>query len=219
LHDKGVEGVADWEKGIDMKKKTVLLTVLCIVLAVSWSMMATACNNQEEAPSDEPSSEPTQDATTSETAGEDLPNPMVESNPDEIKGQFGVEFMAPDEYAASAQYYIIAGDTAQVQYTMDSDKGSIQVTYRVAKTDKDESKEVADDFNEYATSKQVTLDGGQVVTVNMNDGVDSAGSCQWFNENATGGSVSAALSMDPVEQESQLTDVASFFVNQETKGS
>jgi hypothetical protein len=140
---------------------------------------------------------------------------MVESTPDEIKTAFGVEFMAPDEYAAGATYYIIAGDTAQVQYTIDS----VQVTYRIAKTDKDESKEVADDFNEYATTNQVTLDGGQVVSVYMNDGVDSVGSCRWFNENATGGSVSAALTMDPVEQETQLTDVASFFVNQETKGS
>jgi hypothetical protein len=211
-----------------MKKKTVLLIVLCVALAMSWGMMATACSNnsqqetptEEEPPAEAPVAEPTPDdgAATEQPASEaGLENPVVESTPDEITDKLGVEFKAPDEYADGAKYSLIGGNIAQMEYSMDSGKGPISVTYRVSKTESDGSLSISGDFNEYATSENMTLDGGQTVLVRVNEG-SGPGSCLWYNPNVVGGGVSASLLIDPIEQTNQLTDVASFFVNQESKG-
>ncbi|MDR1042486.1 MAG: hypothetical protein LBL54_01110 [Clostridiales Family XIII bacterium] len=212
-----------------MKKRTVLLIVLCVALAMSWGMMATACsNNQEKAPTEEPPAEaptaaPTTDGATTEQpstegdGGAGIENPVVESTPDEITDKLGVEFKAPDEYADGAKYSLIGDTVAQMEYSMDSGKGPISVTYRISKTTSDDSLSISGDSNEYATSENATLEGGQQVLIRSGEGT-GPGSCLWFNQNVVAGGVSASLLMDPVEEKVQLTDVASFFVDQESKG-
>jgi hypothetical protein len=220
-----------------MKKKTVLSITLCIALALSCVMMATACNKKEEAPaSDPPASEapaeetPAEEPTTPETTtdsaatdqtatdgGDELANPVVQSTPDEIKDKFGIEFQAPDEYADGATYSIVSDNIAQMEYKVDSGKGPISVTYRASKTDADDSLTISGDSNEYGKTEAVRLDNGQEVSVRTNDGT-GPGLCLWYNENVVGGGLSASLSMDPIIQSSELTDVASFFVDQESKG-
>jgi hypothetical protein len=212
-----------------MKKKTVLLIILCVALAMSWGMMATACSNnsQEETPAEEqpaeeaPVAEPTSDGAVTEQPapgeGEGLENPVVESTPEEITDKLGVEFKAPDEYAEGAKYSLIGDNLAQMEYSMSSDSATINVTYRISKTEVDDSSAISGDFNEYAKSEKVTLDGGQEVLIRTGDGAGPA-SCLWYNPNVVSGGVSASLFMDPIDQSTQLTDAASFFVNQESKG-
>jgi hypothetical protein len=228
---------------MDMRKKPILLIVLCAALVLSWGMMATACSNQQETPAEEqPAEEPSAEeqpveappveatpATEQPTSGaaeqpadssaaaEELPNPITESTPDEIMDKIGVEFRAPDEYADGAKYSLIGDTVAQMEYSMDSGKGPISVVYRVSKTSADDSLTISGDNNSYAKTKEVTLGGGQKVKVNTNDGT-GPGLCLWYNENVVGGGVSASLSVNPIIQESELTDVASFFVDQESKG-
>jgi hypothetical protein len=219
-----------------MKKRTVIVVALCVALALSFTMMAAGCD-KKEAPAEEPAAsetsadedaaatdEPATDQVATDAAAETpaasdevggVPNPQVEATPDQIKDKFSIEFLAPDEYADGAKYSIIDDTIAQMEYSMDSGKGPIQVTYRVSRTDAEQ--DISGDYNTYEKDEQVALDDGQNVTVRSNDSTGPA-SCVWYNENVVGGGLSASLYMDPVEQESQLTDVANFFVSQESKG-
>ena len=55
-------------------------------------------------------------APASQEAG--LPNPMVESNPEEILQKLGVEFLVP-EGAEDVRYFIISGKMAEMQFRLD----------------------------------------------------------------------------------------------------
>jgi hypothetical protein len=204
-----------------MKKKTVLLIVLCVALAMSWGMMTTACsgNTKQETPAEKPPAEeaPVAQPTPDDGAATGLENPLVESTPEEITDKMGVEFKVPEEYAEGAKYSMIGDNLAQMEYSMESGKGPVSVMYRISKTEADDSLAISGDNNVYATSEKVALAGGQEVLIRTNDGTGPA-SCLWYNSNVVGGGVSASLYMDPVEQQVQLTDVASYFADQESKG-
>jgi hypothetical protein len=217
-----------------MKRKKVLLTILCIALALALGAMSTACA-KKTTPGGENSGPatgqttgagtetPTGPATTGTTGPATdepvggVPNPVVESTPDGILDKLGLECKAPDEYADGAKYSIIGDKVAQVEYTMDSGKGPIAVTYRVSKTGEDESLAISGDNSVYDNTEIVTFDGGQKVMALTGDGT-GPGLCLWHNKNVVGGGVSASVAMDPVMQAEELEEVALFFVAQESKG-
>jgi hypothetical protein len=222
-----------------MKSKKVLLTILCIALALALGVMSTACAKKTtpggensgptagqttgagtETPTG-PATTGTTGPATDEPATDEpvggVPNPVVESTPDGILDKLGFECKAPDEYADGAKYSIIGDKVAQVEYTMDSGKGPIEVTYRVSKTGEDESLAISGDNSAYDNTEIVTLDGGQKVMALTGDGT-GPGLCLWYNKNVVGGGVSASVAMDPVMQTEELAEVATFFVAQESKG-
>jgi hypothetical protein len=224
-----------------MKSKKVLLTILCIVLALG--VMSTACAKKTtpggensgpdagqttgagtETPTGPATTGTTGPATTGTTGpatdGQPVggaPNPVVASTPDGILEKLGLECKAPDEYADGAKYSIIDDKVAQVEYTMDSGKGPIKVTYRVSKTDEDEALAISGDNSAYDNSEVVTLDGGQRVTTLTGDGT-GPGLGLWHNKNVVGGGVSASVAMDPVMQAEEIAEVALYFMTQESKG-
>jgi hypothetical protein len=192
-------------------------------------MMVTACNSQQKASPEgkssgnAPSAEPaTGSAATEQPApgageGAGIENPVVESTPEEITDKLGVEFKVPEQYAGGAKYSLVGDNVAQMEYAMDGDKGPINVTYRVSKTGTDDALTISGDNNVYETSEKVTLANDQQVLVRYGKSA-GPGSCLWYNPNVVGGGVSASILMDPVENKDQLAEVATFFVDQESKG-
>lgn len=213
--------------------------VLCVALTLSWGMMASACSKQKapatetpateqpakETPATEPAVNNEEDGDTGdmeqpapgESTGAGIANPVVESTPDEITDKLGVEFKAPDEYAEGAKYSMIGDKVAQMEYSIKGGSGTINVTYRISKTEVDDSLAISGDNNVYAKSEKATLGGGQEVLVRYGDSA-GPGSCLWYNKNVVAGGVSGSLLMDPIDKKDQLTDAASFFVDQESKG-
>jgi hypothetical protein len=218
-----------------MKSKKVLLVVMCAVVVLAMGAVSVACAKKapaekkpEPAPATETtpagtdapenvSTEPPEPVATEEPTDSGILNPVVESSSDEIKSMLGIEFAAPDEYADSAKYSIIEDTIAQVEYTMDSGKGPITVTYRAAKSDSDDSLDISGDYNKYDNVEKAKLDGGQEITNNTMDGT-GPGLCHWYNKNTVSGGISASVMMDPIMQAEQLTEVATIFVSQESKG-
>jgi hypothetical protein len=215
-----------------MKKKTVLLVALCVALALSFTLMSTACDNKKETPAAEepatetpaeetPATEPSADDSAADTATTDaaavggVPNPVVEATPDEVKDKFGVEFQAPDEYSEGATYSLVGDDVGQMEYTMDTGKGPVKVTYRVSKTLS--MADLSGTFDEFSKMESVKLEGGQDAIVSTKDST-GPGVVFWTNKSVVSGPINASVVMDPVEQASELTDVANFFAGQESKG-
>ncbi|MDR2163119.1 MAG: hypothetical protein LBO70_04160 [Clostridiales Family XIII bacterium] len=212
------------------KSKRVLFIALCVALALG--IMSTACAKKtpaEKAPAPPQTTPAGTDVPTDasvdtpktlpadkEVTDSGLENPIVSSSSDEIKSMIGIEFAAPDD-AIDAKYSIIDQKVAQVEYSMDSGKGPIKVIYRASKSDTDESLSISGDFNKYSNTETAKLDGGQTLTLNTNDGT-GAGLCLWYNKNTVSGGISGSISMDPIMQADQLTEVATFFVSQESKG-
>jgi hypothetical protein len=195
-----------------MKKKTVVLVALCAALALSFTMMATACGEKAETPAEPPANTDTTD-TPSETGGQ--PNPITEATPDQVKDKFSIEFQAPDEYSDGATYSFIGDTTAQMEYSMETGKGTVKVTYRVSRDVA--GKELSGVNDEFSKTEEVKLEGGQTATVSTNDST-GPGVIFWTNESVASGSINASVLMDPIQQASELTDVANFFASQESKG-
>ncbi|MDR1432626.1 MAG: hypothetical protein LBI99_10985 [Propionibacteriaceae bacterium] len=197
-----------------MRTKTKKLSLIgklgTAALIGSLAFAFASCSSQPPQP-EPPQPEPSQPQISG------VPNPVVESSPDEIKTKLGFEVQAPDEYQSVAKYSIIDGKTAQLEYAIESGKGPIKVLYRAARTDADDALAISGDHNNYSKVDTITVGDGQQATVRSNEGTGAV-SVLWYNPKVVDGGLSASLSVDPVVDAGEVNDIVAFFAAQESKG-
>ncbi|MDR1799281.1 MAG: hypothetical protein LBR19_05270 [Bifidobacteriaceae bacterium] len=187
-----------------MKKQSVA-GVLAVLLALGLG----ACSKAASGAGSPSAKETTTAATSSSTeqaGASSVPNPVVQvDSPDAFKDQLGLT-LQPDDTATGQSYQIIGGTLAQAEFTQDG----AQITARVQKASAFE--DISGIYDSYGDPKQVNV-GDVDVRIYVVDG--QSGYAAWYNEAA--GVVGSVAQASGASVES-LTDLATFYVNQESKG-
>ncbi len=141
--------------------------IIALIITAAIGMALCACGTQTKSGDDTTAPE-------SESTGAGIVNPMVEASADEIKEKIGVEFKIPEK-ASGPDYYIVAGEMAQADFSLD---GNLY-TLRAKKSD------ILDDISgmyyEWDINEvcDINGNGGEIHIVNNEN--EKASSVIWYD--------------------------------------